>query len=216
MPEGGRFEIVGVVDDVRNVPIGQPVEPAIYFSARQFPFRAMFITIDARDVPTGVAALRNSLRAVAPGIPLTDASTWQQRFERSRAEPRLLMTTLAVFAVLAAALAALGVYGLFSWIVALRRRELAIRLTLGARPATLGSTVVWHGALLAAVGVIAGWTIVQLAGPSLTRVLYDVAPHDVPTTTAAGVLLLIASVAACVPPAIRAMRVSPTEGLRLE
>ena len=216
MPEGGRFEIVGVIADVRNVPIGQPVEPAVYFSARQFPFKAMFVTIDARDVPTAVSALRHSLRAVAPGIPLTDATTWQQRFERSRAEPRLLMTTLVVFAALAAVLAALGVYGLFSWTVALRRRELAIRLTLGARPATLGGTVVWHGAILGTIGVIAGWTIVQLAAASLTRVLYDVAPHDVSTTTAAAVLLLTASVAACVPPAIRAMRVNPTEGLRLE
>jgi hypothetical protein len=216
MPEGGHFEIVGVVADVRNVPIGQPVEPAVYFAAAQFPFRAMFMTIDARDVPTAMAALRNSLRAVAPGIPLTDATTWAQRFERSRAEPRLLMTTLMVFAGLAAVLAALGVYGLFSWIVALRRRELAIRLTLGARPVRLGGAVIGHAALLGVIGVIAGWTLVQFAGAALARVLYEVAPHDMPTTTAAGAVLLIASAAACLPPAIRAMRVDPTEGLRLE
>ena len=216
MPEGGRFEVVGVVADVRNVPIGQPVEPAVYFSARQFPFRAMFITIDARDVPTAVGALRNTLRAVAPGIPLTDANTWQQRFDRSRAEPRLLMTTLMVFAALAAVLAALGVYGLCSWTVALRRRELAIRLTLGARPVRLGGAVVGHAVLIGIVGVIAGWTLVQVAGASLTRVLYEVAPHDLATTAAAAVVLLIASIAACLPPALRAMRVNPTEGLRLE
>jgi predicted permease len=216
MPEDGRFEVVGVVADVRNVPLGQPVEPAVYFSARQFPFRAMFVTIDARDVPTAVAALRSTLRDVAPGIPLTDADTWEQRLSRRTAEPRMLMTTLVFFAALAGILAALGVYGLLSWTVALRRRELAIRLTLGARPSRLGSTVVWHGVLLALIGLAAGWTLVQIASSSLARVLYDVDPADASTTMTAAAMLLGASVLACLPPAVRAMRVDPTEGLRLE
>jgi ABC-type lipoprotein release transport system permease subunit len=216
MPEDGRFEIVGVVADVRNVPLGQPVEPAVYFSARQFPFRAMFVTIDARDVPTAVAALRSTLRDVAPGIPLTDADTWEQRLSRRTAEPRMLMTTLVFFAALAGILAALGVYGLLSWTVALRRRELAIRLTLGARPSRLGSSVVWHGVLLALIGLAAGWTLVQIASSSLARVLYDVDPADASTTMTAAAMLLGASVLACLPPAVRAMRVDPTEGLRLE
>ena len=216
MPQDGRFEIVGIVADVRNVPLGQAVEPAVYFSARQFPFRAMFVTIDGRDVPSAVSALRNALRSVAPGIPLADADTWSGRFDRSRAEPRMLMTTLVVFAALAATLAALGVYGLFSWTVALRRRELAIRVTLGARPAALGGDVLWRGAAVALIGVGAGYTLVQLAGSWLTHVLFEVAPTDVPTTTTAAIVLIAASLAACVPPAIRAMRVDPTEGLRLE
>ena len=216
MPPDGRFEIVGVVADVRNVPLGQPVEPAVYFSSRQFPFRAMFVTVDARDVPTAVAALRTALREIAPGIPLTDADTWQQRLDRRTAEPRMLMTTLVFFAALAGVLAALGVYGLLAWTVALRRRELAIRLTLGARPARLGTSVVWHGAVLAAIGIAAGWALVQVASSSLAHVLYEVAPSDAATTMTAAAMLLGASILACVPPAVRAMRVDPTEGLRLE
>jgi putative ABC transport system permease protein len=120
------------------------------------------------------------------------------------------------FALLAAVLAALGVYGLFSWSVALRRRELAIRLTLGARPSSVGAVVLRQGAFLICFGLLAGWVLVRLADRLLVHVLFDVSTGDVSSTALAGGLLLIASVLACVPPAIRAMRVDPVEGLRVE
>jgi predicted permease len=212
--QASRFDIVGVVADIRNVPLGQEVEPAVYFSARQFPFRAMFLTIDAPDVGTAVTALRNTLRAVAPGIPLTDALTWQDRFRVQTAEPRLLMTVLVFFGSLAALLAALGVYGLFSWTVALRQRELAIRLTLGARPMAIGASVLRQGTLLVVVGLGLGWGIIQLAAPAMRQVLFEVTANDPGAVAPALGLLLVASVGACLPPAIRAMRVNPIDGLR--
>ena len=213
---GGRFEIVGVVADLKNMPIAQANEPAVFFDARQFPFRAMFLTVEATDGPAAVAALREALRAAAPGIPLTDVQTWDQRFRARTAEPRMLMTVLLFFGGLAAILAALGVYGLFSWMVALRRRELAIRLTLGARPSTIGVLVLRHGALLAAAGLAVGWILVRASERALSRILFEVSAGDVATLATAGALLLAASLGACVPAAIRAMRVSPVEGLRAE
>jgi ABC-type antimicrobial peptide transport system permease subunit len=126
------------------------------------------------------------------------------------------MTLLVFFAALAAILAALGVYGLFSWTVALRRRELAIRLTLGARPAAVGAFVLKQGALLIGFGLVAGWLVVRLAERLLVRVLFDVSPGDISSTALAAGLLLTASVLACLPPTIRAMRVDPVEGLRVE
>jgi ABC-type lipoprotein release transport system permease subunit len=212
----GRFEIVGVVADVKNMPIGQVNEPAVFFDARQFPFRAMFLTVEATDGPAAVTALRSTLRAVAPGIPLTDAQTWDQRFRARTAEPRMLMTVLLFFGGLAAILAALGVYGLFSWMVAMRRRELAIRLTLGARPSAIGVLVLRHAALLAAAGLAVGGILVRASERALSRVLFEVSAGDVATLATAGALLLAASLGACVPAAIRAMRVSPVEGLRAE
>jgi ABC-type lipoprotein release transport system permease subunit len=212
----GRFEIVGVVADVKNMPIGQANEPAVFFDARQFPFRAMFLTVEATDGPAAVAALGETLRAVAPGIPLMDTQTWDQRFRARTAEPRMLMTVLLFFGALAAILATLGVYGLFSWMVALRQRELAIRLTLGASPRAIGVLVLRHGALLAAAGLAVGWILVRASERALSRVLFEVSPGDVATLGTAAALLLAASLAACVPAAIRAMRVSPVEGLRSE
>ena len=128
----------------------------------------------------------------------------------------MLMTVLIFFGALAGLLAALGVYGLFSWSVALRRRELAIRLTLGARPARVGALVLGQSLLLVTAGLVAGWAIVGAARGALTAVLYQVSPTDAPSTAAASALLLTTAVLACIPPALRAMRVDPAEGLRVE
>jgi len=212
----GRLEIVGVVADIRNVPLGQAVEPAVYFPARQFPFRSMFVTLDALDAETAVTALRETLREIAPTIPMTGVTTWNARLRARSAEPRLLMTLLIFFGGLAGTLAALGVYGLFAWMVALRHRDLAIRLTLGARPSRIGLAVVREGALLAFAGLIIGGTLVRLGSDALARVLYDVAPSDAGSTTVAASVLLAATLAACVPAAVRAMRVNPIDGLRAE
>jgi ABC-type antimicrobial peptide transport system permease subunit len=118
--------------------------------------------------------------------------------------------------VLAAILAALGVYGLFSWAVALRRRELAIRLTLGARPAGVGGLVLRQAALLVATGLVGGLAIVRASQGVLARVLFDVSPGDATSTVAAAALIVATALAACVPPAVKAMRVDPVEGLRVE
>jgi ABC-type antimicrobial peptide transport system permease subunit len=126
------------------------------------------------------------------------------------------MTTLTVFGALAAFLAALGVYGLFSWSVALRKRELAIRLTLGARPSRVAAAVIRHCAVLAIIGLVAGLLLMQLANTALATVLFGVKPGDPASTLAAALLLLTAAIAASLLPAWRATQVNPVEGLRAE
>jgi predicted permease len=211
-----RYEVVGIVKDVRNVPLGQSVEPAIYFTTRQFPFRELILTVRATDPATALAAVRQGLRQVTPNVPMAAAQTWGERFAKRTAEPRLLMTILVFFGALAGLLAALGVYGLFSWSVALRTRELAIRLTLGAKPLTVGGLVVRQSAVLVVIGLVIGIVVIQAARGTLSRVLYEVSPSDVGSTAAAALLLLLVALVACIPPALRAMRVDPVEGLRAE
>jgi ABC-type lipoprotein release transport system permease subunit len=191
-------EVVGVVKDVNNVPLGQTVEPAIYFSTRQFPFSEVFIAVKASDPTIAQTAIRSALRKVVPNVPMSTTQTWGEKFAAMTAEARLLMTILLFFGGLAALLAALGVYGLFSWSVALRTRELAIRL------------------VLVVAGLAAGLVIVRLAESALTRVVYGVATTDAMALATASLLLLVAAIIACVPPALRAMRVDPVEGLRAE
>ena len=210
------FEIVGVVRDVRNAPFGQPVEPAIYFTTRQYAFREQFIAVKASDRAAAVAAIRSALQQEAPSVPMGIARTWGERFSTRTAEPRLLMTILLFFGGLAALLAALGVYGLFSWSVALRKRELAIRLTLGARPASVGALVIRHSAILIVAGLAIGIVIVRLAEGALARVVFGVTTSDATALVTASAVLLMAALVACVPPALRAMRVDPVEGLRAE
>jgi predicted permease len=210
------FEVIGVVKDVRNAPFGQPVEPALYFSTRQFTFREQFLTVKAVDRAAAVAAIRAALQQEAPNVPMGIARTWGERFSTRTAEPRLLMTILLFFGGLAGLLAALGVYGLFSWSVALRTRELAIRLTLGAKPAEVGALVVRQSAVLVIAGVAAGIVIIRFAESALERVVFGVTTSDATALVTASALLLLAALIACVPPALRAMRVDPVEGLRAE
>jgi ABC-type antimicrobial peptide transport system permease subunit len=214
--EGLASEVVGVVKDVNNVPLGQTVEPAIFFSTRQFPFSEVFIAVKASDPSITQTAIRSALRKVVPNVPMSTTETWGQKFAARTAEARLLMTILLLFGGLAALLAALGVYGLFSWSVALRTRELAIRLTLGASPSSVGALVIGHSAVLVAAGLAVGLVIVRLAESALTRVVYGVSTTDALALGTASLLLLVAAIVACVPPALRAMRVDPVEGLRAE
>ena len=214
--EGMSFEVVGVVKDINNVPLGQTVEAAVYFSTRQFPFSEVFIAVKATDRTLAQSAIRTALRKVVPNVPVGVMQTWGERFAAMTAEARLLMTILLFFGGLAALLAALGVYGLFSWSVAMRTRELAIRLTLGARPSSVGALVIGQSAVLVVAGLAAGLVIVRLAESVLTRVVYGVTTTDGFALAAASTLLAVAAVVACVPAAIRAMRVNPVDGLRTE
>jgi putative ABC transport system permease protein len=214
--EGLPVEIIGVVKDVNDAPLGQAVEPAIYFSTQQFPFSEVFIAVKASNASIAQTAIREALRKVVPNVPMSTAQTWGERFAAKTAEARLLMTILLFFGGLAALLAALGVYGLFSWSVALRTRELAIRLTLGAKPSTVGALVIGQSAVLVATGLAVGLVIVRLAESALTKVVFGVTTTDVAALATASALLLVAAIVACVPAAVRAMRVDPVEGLRAE
>jgi putative ABC transport system permease protein len=211
-----RYEIIGVVKDVRNVPFGQAVEAAVYFTTRQFPFRELTLAVRASEPSVAMAAVRTALKAAAPNVPMARAQTWGERFAARTAQSRLLMTILVFFGCLAGLLAAIGVYGLLSWSVALRTRELAIRLTLGARPLTVGSTIIRQSIALVALGVGAGLLIMYFARHALTRVLYEIAPNDLSSTAIASAILVAAALVACIPPAIRAMNVDPVTGLRAE
>jgi putative ABC transport system permease protein len=144
---------------------------------------------------------------------MSTTQTWGEKFAAKTAEARLLMTILLFFGGLAALLAALGVYGLFSWSVALRTRELAIRLTLGASPSSVGALVIGQSAILVVAGLAVGLVIVRLAESALTRCFYGVMTTDAMALDTASLLLLIAAIIACVPQGSRDARRS-VEGLR--
>lgn len=219
-PDGHRIQptlrVVGVVADIQNVGLGLEPEPAVFFPTRQFPFSAVTIAINARDTATGIAALKQALRDVSPTTPLGVVETWSDRFAARTAEPRLLMTTLGLFGVLAGFLAALGVYGLFSWSVALRRRELAIRLTLGAKPRSVAVSVLRQSVVLVIAGLAGGVLVIQGVQQTLSSVLFGVEPSDITSTAVAAIFLFTAALIASIPPAWRASRVDPVEGLRSE
>jgi putative ABC transport system permease protein len=210
------FRIVGVVGDVHQAPLGQRGEPVLYHSQRQFPFRAMTLVARGQDTATIVHGLRAALRTQNPSLPLGNIKTMDERLTAATTGPRLLTAVLMTFAVLTALLAAIGVYGLLAWMVSERRRELAIRLALGAQPGALARMITIQGMSLAVAGVVLGLAGAQLARGLLQQVLFETRPTDLTSMAAAAAVLLTAAATACLAPAFRATRVAPVEGLRSE
>jgi putative ABC transport system permease protein len=210
------FRIVGVVADIHHAPLGRRPEPVIYHTHRQFPFRAMTIVARGPDAATVVSGIRTALRAQDASLPLGSVRTMDERMLTATAAPRLLTGVLITFAVLTAVLAAIGVYGLLAWTVNERRRELAIRLALGARPGALAWLVTGQGLALAASGVVVGLAATQLARGLLADVLFEIRPTDPVAMIGAATVVVTAAAIACLAPAVRATRVEPVEGLRAE
>jgi ABC-type antimicrobial peptide transport system permease subunit len=214
MPRNAPHRIIGVVADIQQAPIGQPKEPAIYHSSRQFPFSAMNLVLRGPDTAALTTAVRNAVRQTDPTLALGEMQTMDERLRNATAEPRLLMFVLSAFAVVTGVLAAVGVYGLLMWVVTERRRELAIRLALGARPSMLARSVTVQGVTLVAIGALFGLAASRAAGTWLQAVLFDTGVGDPIAVAGSAVLLLGAALAACALPAWRAARVQPLEGLR--
>jgi putative ABC transport system permease protein len=208
------FRIVGVVADVHQAPIGRAAEPVIYHSQRQFPFRAMTVVARGQDTATVVSGIRQALRSIDGALALGGVRTMNDRLIAATAAPRLLTAVLSTFAILTGLLAAIGVYGLLAWTVNEQRREMAIRLALGAQPAALARFVTGQGLSLAAGGVVLGLVAAQLAGTLLQDVLFQTRTSDPVAMAGAAALLLAAALLACIAPARRAARVPPSEGLR--
>ncbi len=208
------FRIVGVVADVHQAPIGRRGEPVIYHTLKQFPFRAMTIVGRGPDTAAVVTGLRAAVRALDSSLAFGTVRTMEERFVAATAGPRLLTGVLVTFAVLTAVLAGIGVYGLLAWTVSDRRRELAIRLALGAQPRALARLVTGQGLMLALLGVVLGLACAQFARGLLIDVLFETRPTDILALTTAAGLLVLAAAFASLAPALRATRVSPTEGMK--
>ena len=212
----GPFRIIGVIADVHQAPLGQADEAVIYHTIRQFPYRPVTLVARGPDVAGVATAMRTALRALDPALPLSNVKTIDESFRTRTAAPRLLMYVLIAFAILTGTLAAIGVYGLLACVVNDRRRELAIRLALGAQPGALARLVTAQGLLLAFTGIVVGLVVAQLSRGLLQAVLFETQVTDVAAAAATGSLLLVAAGLACLAPARRAARVAPVEGLKGE
>ncbi|HEX6057835.1 MAG TPA: ABC transporter permease [Gemmatimonadaceae bacterium] len=210
-------EVVGIVGDVREMRVSREALPTVYLPHAQWPVGFVGVALRADGDPEPlVAAAREHAAALDADVPVVEVLTMEQRLAGSVARQRFYMLLLAVFAVAAAALAAIGIYGVMAFGVAQRTREIGIRVALGARPGDVARLVVRAGLLLAVTGVVLG-----LAGAlALTRLLegllYGVEPSDPATLAAASLLLLAVAALAALLPARRAAGVDPMQALRTE
>jgi putative ABC transport system permease protein len=212
----GRHQVVGVVGNVRSYRPGLEPEMEVSFPLGQDARRSMtFAVRSASEDPTApVATIRRELAALDPLQPLSSVQTMEQVVSDSLARPRLLTVLIASFAALASLMALVGVYGLVAYAVHQQRRELGIRIAMGADAGTVLRHVLGRGLRLALTGVALGALAALGLARLLGSLLYQVAPSDPWVLAATCASVLLAALAACWLPARAATRIDPAVTLR--
>ena len=215
----GWLTIAGVVADVKFSTLEDETPLTVYMPVFQIPRirrDAIFIARTTDDPAGLTSAMRREIAAVDADLPVYDIRTMNQVLTESVARRKFTMILLAIFAIAALSLAALGLYGILSYAVTQRTREIGVRMALGGRRLDVFRMVVGQGMLLAMIGAIAG----LFASLALTRLmkglLFSVSANDPLTFVVAGFLLAIVAFLACWIPAMRATKVDPMVALRCE
>ena len=210
-------EVVGVIGDLKESALSQPADPTMYLSHAQFPMGFMSVAIRTSGDPLPLAKLAQAaLAATDPDVPLFRLRSMDQLLAASIAQPRLYALLLALFALVAITLAAVGLYGVLAQTVAQRERELGVRMALGATARDVVAMVVKQATRLAAVGVVVGLAGGLAATRILATLLFGVKPFDPGTFVTVGVGLFVIALVASLVPARRATQVDPMEALRTE
>ncbi len=212
---GQPRQIVGVVADVQDFPADAEAAPAVYMAAAQETEQGMSVVARVAGDPLGsVASLRAALAEVDRELPMAEVRTMDAAANAALAERRFALLTCQAFAGLGLLLAAIGIYGLLTYIVQQRRKELGIRMALGATQSTLLWMVTGSGLRLAIAGVAAGLLLVPLAGRAMVVLLYGVSAMDEVTLIVTPVLMLLTALLASAVPGWVASRSQPMSVLR--
>jgi putative ABC transport system permease protein len=209
--------IVGVVADAHTESLAEAVAPEMYRSVYQHPFRDVTIflrgAIDPGVIP---AEVRRQVQSIDPGLPVFGAETLESVLSDSLSVRKFSMEMVALFALTALLLAGLGIYGTISYVVNEQRREIAIRLALGAQRGDILKMVLRRGLVLAAAGAGLGMAGALIVAHLMAGLLFGVSPTDLPTFAGVTVVLAAVALAASYIPALRAIRLNPVTTLQSE
>jgi putative ABC transport system permease protein len=213
--------VVGVVGDLHDAGLAQPVAPEFYIPVAQTPpplwsavQRSLVVVARTQADPDAlIRPVRLAVATVDPGLPLADVSTMTEALAASVATARFNTLLLSTLGVIALALASVGIYGVVAYFVSQRTQEIGIRLALGATPAHIWRLVVQRGLTPILFGAVVGTVLSVLTTSVLRNQLYEVTPTDPATLASVGLLLIAVSLLAMYVPARRAMRVPPAVAL---
>jgi putative ABC transport system permease protein len=218
--KGPWMQVIGVAGNIKYNSLRQDpeAEPVIYGALLQSEVVInMNLVIRTRNAPESMlGSLREEIQRIDPAIPVYNVATLSERMSKDSAETRSYGLLLTLFAALALLLAAVGIYGIMSYWVSQRTREMGIRLSFGARPADLHRLVMGEGVRLALAGIAAGATGAVLLTRSMTSLLFGVKPFEPSLFAALAAGLTAVVILACYIPARRATRVDPMVALRYE
>jgi len=224
LPEGPLFTVVGVVGNTRDTTLAAPPSPTVYFpevASRDVPVRrparTMALVVRAAgDAASIVPAVQRVLREADPTLPSFDVRPMTDALRTSTARLEFVILILGGAAIVTLTLGAVGLYGVMAYVVTLRRRELGIRIALGATPRAVMGATTRQGIALTSAGVAGGLLLVAAGGRFLRAFLFGVAPWDPPAIAGAIIVLLSVATLASWIPARRASRVDAAEALRAE
>jgi putative ABC transport system permease protein len=210
-------EIIGVVGNVRYDSLIDESPPAVYFPHPDLTYAFMTLVIRTDGDPTAIApAVQREIRALDPNQPISDVRTMNQVMADWVSRSRFNTLLLGLFAGLATLLSAVGIFGVMNYSVALRTREIGLRLAVGAQPRQVLLLVLRQGLVLTVVGIVLGLAAAFALTRLLSGLLFGVGAVDVTTFTTISLLLVLVSLLACYLPARRAMRIDPLRALRYE
>jgi putative ABC transport system permease protein len=234
-PIGGRLKIgggnqnrpwvtvVGIVADVRHNGIADRIKEKFYVPHRQwhkavgFPIRGMTLVIKSGGEPAVLTApVRQAVRAIDPNLPVADIRTMDTVVNATLSTPRFTGILLGIFAALALVLSAIGIYGVLSYVVSRRTREIGIRVAIGAGRPDVLRLILRNGLGLALTGVAVGTMAAIWTSRLMRNLLHDVSPGDPLTFAGVGLGLAVVAILASLVPAWRATRVDPVVALKAE
>jgi putative ABC transport system permease protein len=208
-------DVVGVVADVKSFGLDREAPPQIYFPLAQVPTETMAFVVRTAVPPAALfSAIRAAVARVDPKLPVNKLETLEAHVDRTLAERRFYMLLLVLFAGVALALAAIGIFGVLSYLVSQRTREIGIRVALGAGRAAVLSMVVRQAAVLATIGASVGLAGAIGLSRYLRAMLFELSPTDAVTFVVVGPALVLVALLAAWVPARRAVRVDPIVALR--
>ncbi|MDQ3817763.1 MAG: ABC transporter permease [Acidobacteriota bacterium] len=210
-------EIIGVVGDVKHTSLDSEVKPTVYWPHPQLAYGAMSLVIRTDNDPLSLAtAVEREIQAIDKDQPVSDVRTMQQWLAEASARARFSTLLLTLFASLALILAAVGLYGVMSYMVVQRTHEIGIRMALGARTGDVLKLVVRQGIMMSlagvAIGLVAAFALTRL----MSSLLYQVSATDPSTFAAISIFFIAVALLASYIPARRATRVDPMVALRYE
>jgi putative ABC transport system permease protein len=220
-PDTGKHvsrEIVGVVRNVKHFGFAADAAPEFYIPFFQdYYARSMALALRTDSNPTSlIGAVRNEVWSLDKSLPVINVRTMNELVARSVAQPRFRTMLLGIFASVALMLAALGIYGVVSYSVTQRTREIGIRMALGAQTSDILKLILGHGVAVTMIGVAIGVAAASIVTRVLASFLFKVDVTDAGTFAGVSLLLMAVALLACYIPARRAMKVDPMVALRYE